>query len=214
MLLSTTYFGPIQWYTKLCRCMGQTVYIEACETFQKQSYRNRCVIASPAGTQALTIPVTHHGGGRLTRDTVISDHGNWRHLHWQALATAYGESAFYEYYIDDLHPFFFDDGRDVLFNMRYLLDYNNAAAELLCRLLDIDVRLALTEEFTPPHDTDSDLRYAIRPKQPPADDSFTPVPYYQVYAQKHGFLPNLSILDLLFNEGPQAVITLMKAAGR
>ena len=82
MLLSTTYFGPIQWYTKLCRCMGQTVYIEACETFQKQSYRNRCVIASPAGTQALTIPVTHHGGGRLTRDTVISDHGNWRHLHW------------------------------------------------------------------------------------------------------------------------------------
>ena len=98
--------------------------------------------------------------------------------------------------------------------MRYLLDYNIAATELLCSLLDIDVSLAMTESFAPPHDTDSDLRYAIRPKQPPADDSFTPVPYYQVYAQRHGFLPNLSILDLLFNEGPQAVITLMKAAGR
>lgn len=193
--------------------MGQTVYIEALETFQKQSYRNRCIIASPNGPQALTVPVTHDGPGKLTRDMLISDHGNWRHLHWQALATAYGESAFYEYYADDLRPFFIDCGPASPVHLRHLIDYNMASTELLCRWLDIDVTLAQTQQFDAPASPDTDLRYAIRPKQPPQDEAFTPAPYYQVYGHRHGFQPNLSILDLLFNEGPQAILTLMNSGG-
>ena len=211
MLLATTYFGPVQWYTKLYRCAGQCVEIEANETFLKQTYRNRCVIATANGTQQLTIPVTHAADADKTiSQTLISDHGNWRHLHWQAIKTAYGESAFFEYYEDDIRPFFIASKPDDPVNLQRLIDYNMAAAKLMCRLLDIDVTFRMTDIFTPP--SENDLRYSIRPKNTPQDPDFLPVEYYQVYRQKHGFLPNLSILDLLFNEGPQAIKTLAKSA--
>lgn len=203
MKLSTTYFGPVQWYSKLRHCMGQSVDIEACESFQKQTYRNRCVIATANGPQALTIPVTH-GDSNLISDTLISDHGNWRHLHWQALQTAYGESAFFEYYADDIRPFYEK-------RWERLLDYNMDAARLMCRLLDIDVELVLTKQYAASVDNPmaaGDFRNAIRPKNPPHDEAFTPHEYYQVYRERHGFVPNLSILDLLFNEGPQAILFL------
>lgn len=220
MTLSTTYFGPVQWYSKLCRCAGQTVFIEACETFVKQTYRNRCYIATANGTQALTIPVTHgitdnstatltdNGTAEEKKPTIasmmISEHGNWRHLHWQALQTAYGESAFFEYYADDFRAFYTDEGPDSPFHKRRLIDYNMAGAQLICRLLDLDIDFRMTTEFMPPA-PEGDLRYDIRPKKAPADADFLPRPYYQVYREKNGFLPNLSILDLLFNEGPEAV---------
>lgn len=222
MLLSTTYFGPIQWFSKLFQNQGKETYIEACETFQKQTFRNRCVIATANGQLPLTVPVSHRNGAPIC-DTLISDHGNWRHLHWQALQTAYGESAFFEYYEDSLRPFFFDEGPSSPVHHKFLLDYNLAGAELLCKLLDIDVRMAFTEQFLPPERTEgtessegsegseinkNDWRYSIRPKNAPADPSFFPKEYYQVYKQRTGFLPNLSILDLLFNEGPQAILTL------
>lgn len=210
MLLSTTYFGPIQWFSKIFQNQGKETYIEACETFQKQTFRNRCVIATANGMLPLTVPVSHRNGAPIC-DTEISEHGNWRHLHWQALQTAYGESAFFEYYEDSLRPFFFDEGPSSPFHHKYLLDYNLAGAELLCKLLDIDVHLAFTEQFLTPENADgnkNDWRYSIRPKNAPADLSFFPKEYYQVYKQRTGFLPNLSILDLLFNEGPQAILTL------
>lgn len=193
----------MQWYSKLRHCMGQSVDIEACESFQKQTYRNRCVIATANGPQALTIPVTH-GDSNLISDTLISDHGNWRHLHWQALQTAYGESAFFEYYADDIRPFYEK-------RWERLLDYNMDAARLMCRLLDIDVELVLTKQYAASVDNPmaaGDFRNAIRPKNPPHDEAFTPHEYYQVYRERHGFVPNLSILDLLFNEGPQAILFL------
>ena len=90
-LLSTTYFGPVQWYQKLYR--SDEAIIEACENFQKQTFRNRCIIATTQGVQALTIPVTR-GNDSTIRDVRISDHGNWRHLHWNALQSAYGEESF------------------------------------------------------------------------------------------------------------------------
>ena len=116
MLLSTTYFGPIQWFSKLFQNQGKETYIEACETFQKLTFRNRCVIATANGQLPLTVPVSHRNGAPIC-DTLISDHGNWRHLHWQALQTAYGESAFFEYYEDSLRPFFFDEGRASYFTL-------------------------------------------------------------------------------------------------
>ena len=229
VLLSTTYFGPIQWYQKLYR--AEKVFIERCESFQKQTYRNRCHIATTNGIQALTVPIEGHASIssiNTIKDLRISDHGNWRHLHWNALKSAYGESPFFDYYQDDIRPFFEQ-------RWDYLLDFNEAIREKMCELLDIQPSVNYTEEFTvyslqftddytgeseglaskstvncKPSTVNNimDFRFAIRPKHPEPDPDFTPKRYYQVYEQKHGFLPNLSVLDLLFNMGPESIFYL------
>ncbi len=197
VLLSTTYFGPVQWYQKLYRY--ESVCIDQQETFQKQTYRNRCLIATTQGIQALTVPVVHDASNAIG-DIRISDHGNWRHLHWQALQTAYGDSPFFEYYEDDLRPFFTEH------RWERLVDYNEAICQEMCELLDIQPHFSsLTSHLSP---LTSDLRQGINPKHPLEDVDFQPKPYYQVYQQKHGFLPNLSILDLLFNMGPESIFYL------
>ena len=202
-LLSTTYFGPVQWYQKLYR--ANEAWIERHETFQKQTYRNRCVIATTQGTQALTVPV-ERGNSQLIKDIRISDHGNWRHLHWNALQSAYGDSPFFMYYEDDLRPFF-EQCWD------YLFDFNEAIREKLCELLDIQPTIHYTTAYQPPPFTlhpspFTDFRESINPKHPAPDPDFTPRRYYQVYEAKHGFQPNLSIVDLLFNMGPEAIFYL------
>lgn len=192
--LSTTYFGPVQWYQKLHRY--DQVVIDDEERFQKQTYRNRCLIATTQGVQALTVPVVHDSKSSIS-DVLISDHGNWRHLHWQALQSAYGDSAFFEYYEDDLRPFFKEN------NWERLVDYNDAICRKVCELLDIQPSIV--------HQSSqdcSDFRLVINPKHPLEDSEFMPRKYYQVYQQKHGFLSNLSILDLLFNMGPESIFFL------
>ena len=204
MLLSTTYFGPVQWYQKLLR--SDRVLIERHETFLKQTYRNRCLIATTQGVQALTVPVS--GGEHCIKDVRISDHGNWRHLHWQALTTAYGDSPFFEYYEDDLRPFFTER------RWEFLLDFNEDIRQTMCTLLDIHPAVASTEKYIKKADSiaesalDFDYREAIRPKHPLSDPTFQPRRYYQVFEARHGFLPNLSILDLLFNMGPESIFWL------
>ena len=195
ILLSTTYFGPIQWYQKLYR--AEKVLIERCESFQKQTYRNRCLIATTNGIQALTVPVERTVS--TIKDLRVSDHGNWRHLHWNALKSAYGESPFFDYYQDDIRPFFEQ-------RWDYLFDFNEAIRAKMCELLDIQPSVSYTKEFSINYT--KDFRSAIRPKHPEPDPDFTPKRYYQVYEQKHGFLPNLSILDLLFNMGPESTLYL------
>lgn len=196
VLLSTTYFGPIQWYQKLYR--AEHVVIEQWESFQKQTYRNRCLIATTQGIQALTVPVVR-GETSLMKDIRISDHGNWRHLHWNALQSAYGESPFFEYYQDDIQPFFTQ-------RWDYLFDFNEAIRQKMCELIDISPQVSLTGSFQPK--ADHDFREAINPKHPVPDADFESRPYYQVYQQKHGFLSNLSILDLLMNTGPESILYL------
>ena len=205
VLLSTTYFGPIQWYQKLYR--AESVLVEQWESFQKQTYRNRCLIATTQGIQALTVPVergnatsqVRHLSTMLIKDIRISNHGNWRHLHWNALQSAYGESPFFEYYQDDVRPFFEK-------RWDFLLDFNEQIRQTLCELIDIQPRVAFTEDYQPL--ADNDYREAISPKHTAPDPDFVPRPYYQVYQQKHGFLENLSILDLLFNMGPESIFYL------
>ena len=200
-LLSSAYCAPIQWFQKLNRY--DDIVIEQHDNFLKQTFRNRCVIATANGTQTLTIPVEKSDGDKcLMRDIRISDHGNWRRLHWNALATAYGDSPFFDYYVDDLRPFYEQ-------RFAFLLDFNMQMTAKLCELLDITPNISLSEEYV--RDVDSgvdDFRDAIRPKHPMPDADFIPKPYYQVYAQRHGFIPNLSILDLLFNMGNEAVFYL------
>lgn len=192
-LLATTYFGPVQWYQKLYR--AEAAVIDAGEPFLKQSYRNRCVIAAANGPQALVVPVEK---ARHVRDVRISDHGNWRHQHWHALLSAYGDSPFFDYYQDDLRPFF--EAR-----WEFLYDYNMAILEKMCELLDIRPRLV---ESAGDDAAVTDWRAAIHPKHPLPDGDFQPRRYYQVYGERHGFLPNLSILDLLLNMGPESIFYL------
>ena len=211
-LLSTTYFGPVQWYQKLYRY--EEVKIEQWESFQKQTYRNRCLIATTQGVQALTVPMERNSqlsalNSQLIKDVRISDHGNWRHLHWNALVSAYGESPFFEYYQDDIRPFFEK-------RWDYLLDFNEAIREKMCELLDIQPKVSYSLEFREVANSQlstlnsqlKDYRERIRPKHPMADPDFEAKPYYQVYQQKHGFLVNLSVLDLLFNMGPEGIFYL------
>ena len=200
-LLASTYFGPVQWYQKLNQ--SDCCLIERHDHFVKQTYRNRCVIATTSGLQALTVPIERYEGAHCEmRDIRISDHGSWRHLHWNALQSAYGESSFFEFYADDLRPFF--ERR-----WEFLFDFNTAITRKMCELLDIHPQIAFTEVYASAEEEGvTDFRDAIRPKHPLPDDGFRPRRYYQVYEQKHGFQPNLSILDLLFNEGPEAVLYL------
>ena len=203
VILSSTYFGPVQWYQKLCR--HGHVAIERYDHFMKQTYRNRCDIAAANGPQALTVPVEKgETQPLLMKDVRISDHGNWRHLHWQALQSAYGESPFFEFYADDLRPFFEK-------RWTWLFDFNLDITQKMCELLDIQPTIELTSEFVPAagnlgQPSLKDFRDAIHPKHPLPDSEFEPRRYYQVYESRHGFQPNLSILDLLFNMGNESVL--------
>ena len=209
-ILATTYFGPVQWYQKLNRFDG--VLMEQHEHFLKQTYRNRCVIATTQGVQALTVPVEAPVGEGVSlskteiKDVRISNHGKWRTEHWNALQSAYGESPFFEFYEDDIRPFFED-------RWEFLLDFNMAITEKMCELLDIHPHIELTSSYQNSLPIgegwgETDFRTVIHPKHPQEDSDFSPKPYYQVYKERFGFLPNLSILDLLFNMGNEAVLYL------
>ena len=209
-ILATTYFGPLHWYQKLNRFDG--VLMEQHEHFLKQTYRNRCIIATTQGLQALTVPVEAPVGEGVAlskteiKDVRISNHGKWRTEHWNALQSAYGESPFFEFYEDDIRPFFED-------RWEFLLDFNMAITEKMCELLDIHPHITLTESYQNSLPIgegwgETDFRTIIHPKHPQEDSDFSPKPYYQVYKERFGFLPNLSILDLLFNMGNEAVLYL------
>lgn len=141
----------------------------------------------------------------LTKDIRISDHGNWRHLHWNALVSAYNMSPFFEYYEDDFAPFYEK-------KFEYLFDFNEELRILVCRLLDLPAEVTYTEEYHP--EVPNDFREIIRPKHEGEDPAFIPQPYYQVFRDKFGFLPNLSIVDLLFNMGPEGILVLRDSIHR
>lgn len=200
-ILSSAYFPPVQWMQKLH--IYNKVYVERNDNFCKQTYRNRCVIATANGVQALTVPIERFEGAKCPmRDIRISDHGEWRHLHWNAIVSAYGESPFFDYYADDLRPFFER-------KWKYLFDFNMEIVDKLCELLDVRTNISLTDSYADAALLSADdLRDVIRPKHPAADPLFAPRPYYQVYASRHGFQSNMSVLDLLCNEGPEGIFYL------
>ena len=201
IILSTAYLAPIHFYARLYAAREAVVDVH--EHYVKQTYRNRCCIATPQGVLALTVPVVRNKDGRGSICEVeVSSHGNWRHLHWNELVSAYERSPFFEYYADDFK-------RVLNTNFRLLTDLNRAFHELIVELLALDCRVRESTAYQIAAPGDLDLRAVISPKAPSAADAaFRPVPYYQVFAARTGFLPNLSNADHILNMAPESRLIL------
>ncbi|MBR1712477.1 MAG: WbqC family protein [Alloprevotella sp.] len=200
VLFATSYLGPVQQYARLYACSGAVE--ERCESFIKQTYRSRCVILSANGPLALSLPVVHRGGNQPVGGVELSMHGNWQKLHWNALVSAYERSPYFDYYADYLRPFYEHPPR-------LLVDFNAGLRDTVCRLLGISGRVEPTRSYRREFPGGEDCRTLISPKRDwRIDPHFRSRPYYQVFGAKYGFVPNLSIADLLFNMGPEARLVL------
>lgn len=196
MIFPALYNGPINYYARLVR--QQEIVIEQYDHYSKQTFRNRCMILGPNGVVKLSIPVSRrHGVKTLLRDIRIDYDSNWNRIHWRGLVAAYAASPFFEYLSDELSPVYHQ-------KFTYLLDLNRQLIELTLGILDLNIPVVLTKGFTPLL-PDRDPRSIIDPKKKEAvaDPWFLPMEYHQVFSDRLGFHPNLSILDLIFNEGPR-----------
>ncbi|RVU00806.1 hypothetical protein EOD41_09205 [Mucilaginibacter limnophilus] len=195
-VLPLFYLPPAAYFTQF-NTFKPDVYIEREEHFPKQTYRNRANVYSPDGVLSLVVPVIKGSKNHTkVKDVRISYDFNWQRLHWMSLQACYRRSAYFEYYEDYFTPFY--EGK-----FEYLFDYNQQLLELILKLLKIKTELRFTESFEPAYAAPvADFRESIHPKKPAVAISKT---YYQVFEERHGFLPDLSIVDLLFNQGPQAL---------
>jgi hypothetical protein len=229
-LLSTAYFPPVSYFAAMAQEMEglnnrrdggsshelspSVVYIEACENYQKQSYRNRCRFLAADGVQSLSFPIVHEGGThKLPISEIKIDWSTqWLIQHKRAITSAYRTSAYFEYYQDELFE---------ILDRRHerLLDFNMDILRFFIEKTGLAIDLRLTEEYSrdaviTPADGSSivcdDLREAIHPKRPDTilKDLDLEKAYFQVFTRKHAFQSNLSIMDLLFNEGPDSICYL------
>lgn len=206
ILLSTASFPPVQYFTKFI--LFKKIYIEQFEHFVKQTYRNRYEIMAANGVIPLVIPVVKGRGRKVKiRDLRISYDADWQRNHWWTIFSAYNSSPFFEYYKDDIRTFFEE-------SHKFLFDYNLEIIETLCELLEIEPNIVLTESFEQIPENTLNFREDITPKKHLAkpDGNFIPQQYTQVFHEKTGFAPNLSVLDLLFNEGPNSISVIEDSA--
>ena len=235
-LLTTAYFPPISYFAAiaqemegLIRIKGEdrrsilssplspsVIYIEACENYQKQSYRNRCHFYAADGMQSLSFPIIHESGThkRPISEIKIDYSKPWVMQHKRAIISAYRTSAYFEYYQDELFEIL--DSRP-----ERLIDLNTKLLRFFLEKTGILADIRMTENFVSAGDAIEsqdeqivceDLREAIHPKRQDTilKDLELEKPYFQVFAEKHGFIQNLSIMDLLFNEGPDSITFLKK----
>ena len=199
LLAHPLYLAPLPLYVHLYA--ADALLVDGDTPFTKQTFRNRAIIATENGAQTLTIPVVHQGRQAM-RDVRISEHGNWRHLHWNALVSAYRKSPFFEYYADDFERFYRQkDG--------FLMDFNLQLHALINELLGLEREVRIAEKAD--MNTVVDMRTMAEPSMLPNVCGNATEPYYQVFASRNGFIPNLSIVDLLFNMGPEGLIVLRDA---
>lgn len=192
VLLSSAYLPPVSFFTAINS--GGDVLIEQYDNYCKQTYRNRCLIATAGGVQTLTVPIVKSTSPKqLMKDVRISDHGEWRHQHWNALESAYMNSPFFMYYQDDFRPFYEK-------KYEFLIDFNTELTLLILKLAGIDKPVKLTESYGKNGQNLTDLRQMVNPGTAEPQDCR---PYWQVFKEKYGFLANLSAVDLLFNMGPE-----------
>lgn len=201
-LLSPGYFAPIDWF--ITYVQFEDILFEKEDNYQKQTYRNRQYIYGPNGKLLLNIPIDHshrRSGAERYKSIKIDNQYDWQRIHWKSLETAYRSSPFFEFYEDE-----FIDLYQRKFS--YLYDFNLRCLSVLKDCLQLDREEKFTENFHAQSELPSeitDARELIRAKRKPMVDL---PPYDQVFTEKHGFIPNLSILDLLFNLGPETEIYL------
>lgn len=200
-LLSLFYLPPVEWFAAMYRS-GKCI-IDQHEHYVKQTYRNRCRILMPDGPQDLIIPVEKPEAGNCSiRDIRLSDHGNWQHHHWNALRTAYGKTPFFEYYADDFHKFYHQP-------YTFLFDFNEQLRQVVCSLMDIEPVVEYSTYYIKDKEGIEDYRQSINPRQTAnVVKGYEPRTYYQVFSTSTPFRPNLSIVDLLFNMGPEGALYL------
>jgi len=197
-LLSITYLGPVQYFTKFL--LHPVRIIERYDHYIKQTYRNRCNIMGANGILPLSIPVLKGQAHKTyVRDIRIDYNKKWQKLHWRSMESAYRHSPFFEFYMDEFYPFYEQ-------RFEFLADFNAALLELILQSLEIENTLDYSREFIEEGVVDyADYRETIHPKRDLSSDPlFVPLTYRQVFVERLGFKANLSIIDLLFNEGPNA----------
>lgn len=195
LVLSTAYFAPVSYFRLLAGY--NEVYIELHENYLKQTYRNRCQVYSSGGILQLSVPVVRGSFHKVAiKELEIDYTREWQRLHLRALKAAYSSSAFYEFYIDEI-------AEVIERRHRFLVDLNMEVTGLLCEMVGIDPLIRMTDKFIPEYNDATDRRYDLTPK-----GTVRAVPeqqeYFQVFSPEHGFIPDLSILDLLFNLGPES----------
>jgi len=195
-LLHPTYFPSILSYALITA--GDKILFEVADFYEKQTYRNRMYIQSANAKQMLSVQAkhTHTDGKQLFKDVLVSNDFDWQKLHWRSLETAYRTSPYFEFYEDDLWPVFEK-------KYKYLVDLNLDTIQILNDLLEIDLSFDLTETFQKDYEQTEDLRFLKNAKKQPEIVQKMPV-YTQMFNDRHPFMPNLSVLDLLFMEGPNA----------
>ncbi len=199
ILIELHYLPSIQYFTKLLHY--PTVYLEAEEHYIKGTYRNRCHIAGANGLLRLSIPLEKGKNEQQPiREVRIAYHEPWQPEHWESIKSAYGKSPFFEHYADFIEPFYQKQ-------YEFLFDWNWDLLQLMIQLVGIQPNIQFTTSYQKmPPEGILDYRNIISPKahRQIDDPHFQPIRYEQVFIEKHRFLPNLSILDLLFCTGPEA----------
>ena len=203
ILLDLQYLPCLQYWSKLTAY--PTIYLEQHENFVKSSYRNRCHIAGVNGPLRLSIPLAKGKNEQQNiRQVTLSEQDHWRSRHWHSIRSAYGNAPYWDYYADQLEPHFKT-------KTTTLFEFNYQLFQTIYQLLGLTAQVKHTESYQPlPPPEILDFRAGIHPKphRAKADPHFTSIPYPQVFSEKNGFLPNLSILDLLFCTGPEAPLLL------
>ena len=190
-LLHPTYFPTI---ASLSLIIKEPCVMEVSDNYQKQTFRNRAYIYGANGKQLLTVPILHTGGetGRqLYKNVKIDNNVSWQKLHWKTLQTAYRTSPYFEFYEDAISPVF-----EKKFN--FLIDLNFYSIEAVLSCLNTDIQWDKTSKYEENYQDFSDFRFLANAK---TEHNITQEEYYQIFSDKHGFIKNLSILDLLFHEG-------------
>lgn len=196
LLIHPTYFPTIAHFAAIAQ--AKTICFEKADSFLKQTYRNRMFIYGANGKLLLNIPVKHLKTGEKLqyKNTQIESVENWQKQHWKSIESAYRTSPFFEYYEDDIKPLFFTPQNDL-----YQLNMN--IFNCICNCIELNIEtITYTSEFHKTHENLTDLRALVNAKK----QMNTPLEHYtQVFSEKHGYIANLSVLDLLFNEGPNTL---------
>ena len=192
-LFTTAYFPSISYMARFLQ--EDAPVVEVWETYRKQTYRNRCRVMTANGVKSLSVPVVKvHGNHTMTKDIIISPEEPWQHIHSRCLESAYKAAPYFDHYYDYLCPIF--EG-----HFDRLVDLNDAALNAILKMLKVKKEIVHTTDYV--REAENDLREAFSPKKEIENTSFPA--YYQVFSTKFPFAADLSVLDLIFNEGPEAV---------